>query len=161
MACSPVALISSMDRALRPVITKVRVHFLVLDWIFSCSFSRLFFLLQRSCSLLCHYDCWSTVQNMIPLIISIFFQIIKVDLCYEIGLLRIVCQGSFLKFLHSHCPAKHQMWKWKSQNPGASGFCYRASDFVLGQVLYFGGNSNYRRTVVNPANQKGLWTSTC
>ena len=31
MACSPVALISSMDRALRPVITKARVRFLVQD----------------------------------------------------------------------------------------------------------------------------------
>ena len=33
--------------------------------------------------------------------------------------------------------------------------------FVLnlrdGQVLFFLGNSNYRRIVINPANQKGLW----
>ena len=33
--------------------------------------------------------------------------------------------------------------------------------FVLnlpnGQVLFFGGNSNYRRIVINPANQKGFW----
>ena len=43
------------------------------------------------------YDCLSTVQNMIPLIISIFFQIIKVDLCYEIGLLRRCQSGQFLK----------------------------------------------------------------
>ena len=28
-----------------------------------------------------------------------------------------VCPGSFLKFVHSHCLAKHQIWKWKSQNP--------------------------------------------
>ena len=27
-----------------------------------------------------------------------------------------VSRGSFLKFLHSHCWAKHQIWKWKSQN---------------------------------------------
>ena len=25
------------------------------------------------------------------------------------------------------------------------------------QVLFFGGNSNYRRIVINPANQKGFW----
>ena len=35
--------------------------------------------------------------------------------------------------------------------------------FVLnltdGQVLFFGGNSNYRRIVINPANQKGFWAS--
>ena len=33
--------------------------------------------------------------------------------------------------------------------------------FVLnlpdGQVLFFGGESNYRRIVINPANQKGFW----
>ena len=33
--------------------------------------------------------------------------------------------------------------------------------FVLnlpdGQVLFFGGNSNYRGIVINPANQKGFW----
>ena len=33
--------------------------------------------------------------------------------------------------------------------------------FVLnlleGQVLFFGGNSNYRRIVINPANRKGFW----
>ena len=26
-----------------------------------------------------------------------------------------------------------------------------------GQVLFFGGNSTYRRIVINPANQKGFW----
>ena len=26
-----------------------------------------------------------------------------------------------------------------------------------GQVLFFWGNSNYRRIVINPANQKGFW----
>ena len=25
------------------------------------------------------------------------------------------------------------------------------------QVLFFWGNSNYRRIVINPANQKGFW----
>ena len=33
--------------------------------------------------------------------------------------------------------------------------------FVLnlpdGQVLFFGGNSNYKRIVINPANQKVFW----
>ena len=35
--------------------------------------------------------------------------------------------------------------------------------FVLnlpnGQVLFFGGNSSYRRIVINSANQKGFWGS--
>ena len=31
-------------------------------------------------------------------------------------------------------------------------------DFAIGLVLFFlGGNSNYRRIVINPANQKGFW----
>ena len=44
--------------------------------------------------------------------------------------------------------------------PRASGFCYRASDFcsLLAQraSAVFWGNSNYRRIVINPANQKGF-----
>ena len=35
--------------------------------------------------------------------------------------------------------------------------------FVLylpdGQALFLGGNSNYRRIVINPVNQKGFWAS--
>ena len=88
-----------------------------------------------------------------------------------------VSWGSFLKFLHSHCQAKHQILKWGSQNallllfqcakkdvadsPGLVDFAIGLVIFVLnlpdGQVLFFGGNSNYRRIVINPANQKGLW----
>ena len=69
-----------------------------------------------------------------------------------------VSRGSFLKFLHSHCPAKHQIWKWKSQNrllllfqhekkvvsdsPGLVDFAIGLVIFVLnlpdGQVLFFG-----------------------
>ena len=40
-------------------------------------------------------------------------------------------------------------------------------DFVVGLVIFvlnlpdgsdvFGGNSNYRKIVINPANQKGFW----
>ena len=43
-------------------------------------------------------------------------------------------------------------------------------DFAIGLVIFFlklaprasavfGGNSNYRRIVINPANQKGFWAS--
>ena len=114
---------------------------------------------------------------MVPLIISIFFQIINLDLCYEIGLLRIVCLGSFLKFLHSQIVRQNTKINVKVEisNPlflllflackessvcdslGLVDFAIGLVIFVLRQVLYFGGNSNYRRTVVNPANQKGFW----
>ena len=44
----------------------------------------------------------------------------------------------------------------------------RQVDFAIGlvifvlnlpdrQVLFFGGNSNFRRIAINPANQKGSW----
>ena len=45
-----------------------------------------------------------------------------------------------------------------SDSPGLGDF---AIGLVLnlpnGQVLFFGGNSNYRTIVINPANQKGFW----
>ena len=45
-------------------------------------------------------------------------------------------------------------------SPGLVDFAIGLVTFVLnlpdGQVLFFGGNSNYRRSVINPANQKGL-----
>ena len=70
-----------------------------------------------------------------------------------------------LKFAFTACKESH-VWQ-----PGASGFCYRLVIFVLnlpdGQVFVF-GNSNYRRTVINPADQKGFgaswndfWASIC
>ena len=44
---------------------------------------------------------------------------------------------------------------------GLVNFAIRLVIFVFNlpdaQVLFFGGNSNYRRTVINPANQKGFW----
>ena len=44
---------------------------------------------------------------------------------------------------------------------GLVDFTIRLVIFVLnlpdGQVLFFLGNSNYRRIVINPANQKGFW----
>ena len=89
MACSPVALISSMDRALCPVITNARVRFLVQDWIFSCSFSRLFFLLQRSCSLSCYY-----VYPQFKIWFLWSFQYFsKLDVRCEIGFLRRCLSG--------------------------------------------------------------------
>ena len=47
------------------------------------------------------------------------------------------------------------------RQPGASGFCYRVSVFCSKLArrasVVFWGNSNYRRIVINPANQKGIW----
>ena len=46
-------------------------------------------------------------------------------------------------------------------SPGLVNFAIGLMIFVLnlpnGQVLFFWGNSNYRRIVINPANQKGFW----
>ena len=48
-----------------------------------------------------------------------------------------------------------------SDNPGLVDFAIRLVIFVLylpdGQVLFFLGNSNHRKIVINPANQKGFW----
>ena len=50
--------------------------------------------------------------------------------------------------------------KVMSDSPGLVDFAIGLVIFVLnlpdGQVLFFGGNSNYRRIVINPANQKGF-----
>ena len=47
-----------------------------------------------------------------------------------------------------------------SDSPGQVDFAIGLAIFVLnlpnGQVLLFWGNSNYRRIVINPANQKGF-----
>jgi len=47
-----------------------------------------------------------------------------------------------------------------SDSPGLVDFAVGLVIFVLslpdGQVLFFWGNSNYRRIVINPANQKGF-----
>ena len=47
-----------------------------------------------------------------------------------------------------------------SDSPGLVDFAIGLVVFVLnlpdGQVLFFLGNSNYRRIVINPANQKGF-----
>ena len=47
-----------------------------------------------------------------------------------------------------------------SDSPGLVDFAIGLVIFVLnlphGQVLFFGGNSNYRGIVINPANQKGF-----
>ena len=48
-----------------------------------------------------------------------------------------------------------------SNSPGLVDFAIGLVIFVYnlpdGQVLFFLGNSNYRRIVINPANQKGFW----
>ena len=50
-----------------------------------------------------------------------------------------------------------------SDSPGLVDFAIGLVIFVLnlpdGQVLFLGGNSNYRRIVINPANQKGFGAS--
>ena len=50
-----------------------------------------------------------------------------------------------------------------SNNLGLVDFSIELVIFVLNlpdkQVLFFGGNSNYRRIVNNPANQKGFRAS--
>ena len=50
-----------------------------------------------------------------------------------------------------------------SDSPGQVDFAIGLVIFVLnlpnGQVLFFLGNSNYRRIVINPANQKGFGAS--
>ena len=48
-----------------------------------------------------------------------------------------------------------------SNSPGPLDFAIGLVIFVLnmpgGQGLFFAGNSNYRRIVINPAHQKGFW----
>ena len=50
-----------------------------------------------------------------------------------------------------------------SDSPGLVDFSIGLVIFVLnlpnGQVLFFGGNSNYRRIVINPANQNRIGAS--
>ena len=41
----------------------------------------------------------------------------------------------------------------------AIGLVIFALNLPHGQVLFFRGNSNYRRIVINPANQKGFWAN--
>ena len=48
-----------------------------------------------------------------------------------------------------------------SDSPGPVDFTVGLVIFLLNlpdrQVVFFGGNSNYRRFVINPANQEGFW----
>ena len=48
-----------------------------------------------------------------------------------------------------------------SDSPGLVDFAMGLVIFVLnlpnGQVLFFGEIQNYGRSVINPANEKGLW----
>ena len=48
-----------------------------------------------------------------------------------------------------------------SDSPGLGDFAIGLVIFVSnlpnGQVLFFGGNSNYGRIVINPANQNEFW----
>ena len=55
----------------------------------------------------------------------------------------------------------HRAKKVVSDSPGlvdfAIGLVIFVSNLPNGQVLFFGGNSNYRRIVINPANQNEFW----
>ena len=63
--------------------------------------------------------------------------------------------------LRSTCYQQQQGKKVVSHSPGLVDFAIGVVFFVLnlpdGQELFFWGNSNYRRIVINPANQKGFW----
>ena len=52
---------------------------------------------------------------------------------------------------------------WECDSPGLVNFSIGLVIFVLNlpnrQVLFFWGNSSYRRIVINPANQKGFGAS--
>ena len=69
--------------------------------------------------------------------------------------MRQVC-----KLLLSLIVASQRAKKVMSNSPGLVDFAIGLVFFVLnlpdGQVLFFWGNSNYRRIVVNPANQNGF-----
>ena len=63
--------------------------------------------------------------------------------------------------LRSTCYQQQQEKKVMSHSPGLVDFAIGVVFFVLnlpdGQELFFLGNSNYRRIVINPANQRGFW----
>ena len=57
--------------------------------------------------------------------------------------------------------AKQHAKKVMSDSPGLVDFAIGIVIFVLNlpnrQVLFFLGNSHYRKTTINPDNQKGFW----
>ena len=60
-------------------------------------------------------------------------------------------------------PNNQHAKKVMSDSRGLVDFAFGLVVFVVnlsdGQVLCFGENSNYRRIVINPANQQGFWAS--
>ena len=63
-------------------------------------------------------------------------------------------------FLLQHVLSLQRAKKVMSDSPRLVDFAIGLVMFVLNlpnkQVLFWGGNSNYRRIVINPANQKGF-----
>ena len=94
------------------------------------------------------------VYSEIPFWNEMFLCSIKKDCCW------IVTDSPHVKAENrKQCtmPSARDFATVLSDSPGQGDF---AIGLVLnlpdGQVLFFGGNSNYRRIVINPANQKGF-----
>ena len=80
------------------------------------------------------------------------------------------CSTSIFSLAISIYNQEKMFWEFVKLSPegkcpiawaGLVNFAIRLVIFVFNlpdaQVLFFGGNSNYRRTVINPVNQKGFW----
>ena len=78
---------------------------------------------------------------------------------HKICLQFLAC--TFILLVCNHLTRRQRAKKVRSDSPGLVAFAIGLVFLVLnlpgGQVLFFGGNSNYRRIVINPANQKGFW----
>ena len=71
------------------------------------------------------------------------------------------CYGNELMLLSCRGGRRQRAKKVVSDSPGLVDFAIGLVIFILNlpdrQVLFFGENSNYRRIVINPANQKRFW----
>ena len=78
---------------------------------------------------------------------------------HKICLQFLAC--TFILLVCNHLTRRQRAKKVMSDSPGlvdfAIGLVFLVLNLPSGQVLFFGGNSNYRRIVINPANQKGFW----
>ena len=68
---------------------------------------------------------------------------------------------TFMLLVCNHLTRRQRAKKVMSDSPGLVDFAIGLVFLVLNlpgrQVLFFWVNSNYRRIVINPANQKGFW----
>ena len=78
---------------------------------------------------------------------------------HKICLQFLAC--TFILLVCNHLTRRQRAKKVMSDSLGlvdfAIGLVFLVLNLPSGQVLFFGGNSNYRRIVINPANQKGFW----